>query len=195
MILDFKNVIVELENNDADFVSNCFESILQEDQDNLEWAENEKLQQDLRQENQDREAKRLEMEKELKDKEIQLNFELEKLKIEKGVSHPESTSSNNSSRSTEVSLRKLIPEFNPEKTDIAKENWVSHLTALLPVDIISVIAWEDETEAENYDHIKKILLTKFKMNPERFRQKFVSHQKNPNNTWKDFGYEITWRNG
>lgn len=42
-----------------------------------------------------------------------------------------------------------------KKAKTEKENLVSHLTGLLPVDIISVIAREPENKVEKYDFIKK----------------------------------------
>ncbi|GFW35364.1 retrovirus-related Pol polyprotein from transposon 412 [Trichonephila clavipes] len=53
------------------------------------------------------------------------------------------------------------------------------------------IAREPEEHAENYDYVKKLLLKRFKLSPEFFRQKFVQHQKKSDSTWKDFTFEIT----
>ncbi|GBM03940.1 Retrovirus-related Pol polyprotein from transposon 17.6 [Araneus ventricosus] len=59
----------------------------------------------------------------------------------------------------------------------------------LPADIVQVLAREPEEQAENYEHIKKLLLKRFKLSPEVFRQKFVHHQKKAEGTWRDFLFE------
>lgn len=203
---ELKKLIVESEDYDEDYVRVLYENILltaQAEQEKKEKAE-ARLEQISRDEALQK-AKILQ-EKELKTKELELNFQLEKLRIEKGVPPAQENATDIHSHSTEKNLKKLIPEFNPERTDISlylilferqakrikipKENWVSHLIGLLPVDIISIIARQPETESEDYDNIKSILLKKFKLNPESFRQKFVNHQKLPAVNWEDFAYEI-----
>ncbi|GFY19813.1 retrovirus-related Pol polyprotein from transposon 17.6 [Trichonephila clavipes] len=49
---------------------------------------------------------------------------------------------------------------------------------------------ESEELASDYDHVKALLLKRFKLSPEKFRQLFVKHQKNPETTWDDFYYEL-----
>ncbi|GBM63218.1 hypothetical protein AVEN_121838-1 [Araneus ventricosus] len=56
----------------------------------------------------------------------------------------------------------------------------------LPADIVQVLAREPEEQAENYEHIKKLLLKRFKLSPEVFRQKFAHHQRKAEGTWRDF---------
>ncbi|GBM18741.1 hypothetical protein AVEN_129274-1, partial [Araneus ventricosus] len=102
-------------------------------------------------------------------------------------------------------IQKLIPKFNSGETDISlylviferymkrfninQSDWVSHLMGYLPADIVQVLAREPEEQAENYEHIKKLLLKRFKLSPEVFRQKFVHHQKKAEGTWRDFLFE------
>ncbi|GFU02862.1 retrovirus-related Pol polyprotein from transposon 17.6 [Trichonephila clavipes] len=78
-----------------------------------------------------------------------------------------------------------------ERASIEKEEWVGQLLGLLPLEIVQFIAREPEEQAENYDYVKKLLLKRFKLSPEVFRQKFVQHQKKSDSTWKDFTFEIT----
>ncbi|GFU79001.1 retrovirus-related Pol polyprotein from transposon 17.6 [Trichonephila clavipes] len=68
---------------------------------------------------------------------------------------------------------------------------MGQLLGLLPQEIVQFIAREPEEQAENYDYVKKLLLKRFKLSPEVFRQKFVQHQKKSDSTWKDFTFEIT----
>ncbi|GFY29453.1 retrovirus-related Pol polyprotein from transposon 17.6 [Trichonephila clavipes] len=49
---------------------------------------------------------------------------------------------------------------------------------------------ESEELASDYDHVKALHLKRFKLSPEKFRQLFVKHQKNPETTWDDFYYEL-----
>ncbi|GFU62636.1 peptidase A2 domain-containing protein [Trichonephila clavipes] len=47
-----------------------------------------------------------------------------------------------------------------------------------------------EEHASDYDHVKALLLKRFKLSPEKCRQLFVKHQNNPETTWDDFYYEL-----
>ncbi|GFW56751.1 uncharacterized protein TNCV_4068311 [Trichonephila clavipes] len=53
-----------------------------------------------------------------------------------------------------------------------------------------LIAREPEQEARDYDHVRFLLLKRFKMTPEKFRQLFVTHQKSSDKTWRDFYQEV-----
>ncbi|GFT20473.1 retrovirus-related Pol polyprotein from transposon opus [Trichonephila clavipes] len=61
----------------------------------------------------------------------------------------------------------------------------------MPPDITQLIAREPEDKFDNYDYIKGVLLKRFKMSPETFRQKFMKHQRIPARSWRDFVFEIT----
>ncbi|GFX52368.1 SCAN box domain-containing protein [Trichonephila clavipes] len=133
----------------------------------------------------------------LKEKELQLKFDLERFKIESGfrVNDESNDSTNACSVTSKLNLKKLIPDFDPKQSDISlylviferqakrasieKKEWVGQLLGLLPLEIVQFIAREPEEQAENYDYVKKLLLKRFKLSPEVFRQKFVQHQKNP----------------
>ncbi|GFS51123.1 retrovirus-related Pol polyprotein from transposon 297 [Trichonephila clavipes] len=145
----------------------------------------------------------------LKEKELQQKFDLERFKIESGfrVNDKPNDSTNTCSVTSNLNLKKLIPDFDLKQTDISlylviferqakraaieKKEWVGQLLGLLPLEIVQFIAREPEEQAENYDYVKKLLLKRFKLSPEVFRQKFVQHQKKSDSTWKDFTFEIT----
>ncbi|GFX41341.1 uncharacterized protein K02A2.6 [Trichonephila clavipes] len=145
----------------------------------------------------------------LKEKELQLKFDLERFKIESGfrVNDESNDSTNACSVTSNLNLKKLIPDFDPKQSDISlylviferqakrasieKKEWVGQLLGLLPLEIVQFIAREPEEQAEDYDYVKKLLLKRFKLSPEVFRQKFVQHQKKSDSTWKDFTFEIT----
>ncbi|GFW19650.1 SCAN box domain-containing protein [Trichonephila clavipes] len=123
------------------------------------------------------------------------------------VNDESNDSTNACSVTSNLNLKKLIPDFDPKQSDISlylviferqakrasieKKEWVGQLLGLLPLEIVQFIAREPEEQAENYDYVKKLLLKRFKLIPEVFRQKFVQHQKKSDSTWKDFTFEIT----
>ncbi|GFY00318.1 uncharacterized protein TNCV_4711201 [Trichonephila clavipes] len=74
--------------------------------------------------------------------------------------------------------------------NVLKEFWVSHLLGLLPQEITQLIARSPEQEARDYDHGRSLLLKRFKLTPEKFRQLFVTHQKCSDKTWRDFYQEV-----
>ncbi|GFW83048.1 retrovirus-related Pol polyprotein from transposon opus [Trichonephila clavipes] len=54
----------------------------------------------------------------------------------------------------------------------------------------NLIAREPEEKANHYEHIKGMLLKRFKLSPEAFKVKFKRHCKSAENTWRDFGFEL-----
>ncbi|GFT23844.1 peptidase A2 domain-containing protein [Trichonephila clavipes] len=55
---------------------------------------------------------------------------------------------------------------------------------------------EPDDKANSYEHVKDLLLKRFKLTAEKFRQLFVTHQKAPERTWIDFYHELnTYFNG
>ncbi|GFV20152.1 uncharacterized protein TNCV_4194501 [Trichonephila clavipes] len=57
---------------------------------------------------------------------------------------------------------------------------------MLPIDISHIILRELKDKLEDYQHIKQVLLQRFKLSAESFRMKFSTHQKQPEALWKDF---------
>ncbi|GFW38544.1 retrovirus-related Pol polyprotein from transposon opus [Trichonephila clavipes] len=82
-------------------------------------------------------------------------------------------------------------ERQAKRIRVEKTNWVSALLARMPPDITQLIARESEDKFDNYDYIKGVLLKRFKMSPETFRQKFMKHQHIPARSWRDFVFEST----
>ena len=132
-------------------------------------------------------------------------FELERIRLENERFKIEPNSSENKVNTYE--LTKIVPKFEMKDGDIVlfltlferqakrinveKSNWVSALLALMPSEITQLIARETEEKFDDYDYIKSLLLKRFKLSSEHFRQKFVKHQRNPNRSWRDFVFEIT----
>ncbi|GBM14212.1 hypothetical protein AVEN_167299-1 [Araneus ventricosus] len=56
--------------------------------------------------------------------------------------------------------------------------------------MVKLIVREPEEVTEDYEQIKQILLKRYKLSAEMFRQMFTKHSKNADGTWKDFVYEL-----
>ncbi|GFX71141.1 hypothetical protein TNCV_3649061 [Trichonephila clavipes] len=129
-------------------------------------------------------------------------FQLEKLRLEserlKGLtSTPEA-------KVSIYEFTKVVPKFEMKDGDIvvfltlferqAKESWHRKrhwVSALMPSEINQLMAREAEEKFDDYDYIKDLLLKRFKLSAEIFRQKFVKHQRNTAQSWRDFVFEIT----
>ncbi|GFW11174.1 uncharacterized protein TNCV_5131851 [Trichonephila clavipes] len=96
----------------------------------------------------------------------------------------------------DISLYLKLFERQAQRINIDQENWVSHPLSLLPTEVSHIIAREPDDKANSYEHVKDLLLKRFKLTPEKFRQLFVTHQKAPERTWIDFYHELnTYFNG
>ncbi|GFU68582.1 hypothetical protein TNCV_3624031 [Trichonephila clavipes] len=96
--------------------------------------------------------------------------------------------------------KNLEPDFlferHAELTFLPKKDWVQKLIGLIPgyksysIDIAHLIAREPADKCNNYNHVKSLLIKRFKLSPEKLRQLFISHRKSNERTWQDFFYEI-----
>ncbi|GBM30487.1 hypothetical protein AVEN_237710-1 [Araneus ventricosus] len=87
-----------------------------------------------------------------------------------------------------------------KQAEILENTRVTHLLGLLPYDVPQLIAREPDEIANDYGEVKKILLKRYKLTPEKFRQKFFMHNNNLGSTWKNFACELRsffneWMNG
>ncbi|GBN16387.1 hypothetical protein AVEN_231928-1 [Araneus ventricosus] len=89
-----------------------------------------------------------------------------------------------------ISLYLIMFERLAKQAEILENTWVTHLLGLLPYDVAQLIAREPDEIANDYGEVKKILLKRYKLTPEKFRQKFFMHNKNLGSTWKNFAYEL-----
>ncbi|GBM92052.1 hypothetical protein AVEN_95628-1 [Araneus ventricosus] len=90
----------------------------------------------------------------------------------------------------DISLYLVLFERQVHQLSIPKELWVSYLLGLLPPEISHIIAREPDEKVDDYDHVKELLLKRFKLTPEKFRQLFPTHQKTYNRTWTDYYHEL-----
>ncbi|GFV91830.1 retrovirus-related Pol polyprotein from transposon opus [Trichonephila clavipes] len=138
-------------------------------------------------------------------------YELEKLKIEasmmsNGFRRERNSQNEGIQEHVPVGLQKLMRTFDPKEGDIRfylilferqarrvhikEEDWVTNLVGLLPLEMANLISREPEEKANDYEHIKGMLLKGFKLSPEAFKVKFKRHCKSAENTWRDFGFEL-----
>ncbi|GBL99544.1 hypothetical protein AVEN_68815-1 [Araneus ventricosus] len=143
-------------------------------------------------------------EQRMKEIESERAFELEKLRL----SQPQqsATAHGLGVEKPTIEIQKLLPKFKPQADDIGlfltlferqlsflkvpKESFVTYLISALPGDISKLIAREPETLSQDYDHIKNMLLKRFKLSAEKFRLLFSQHRKATDSTWKYFFFEL-----
>ncbi|GFW10959.1 transposon Ty3-I Gag-Pol polyprotein [Trichonephila clavipes] len=75
--------------------------------------------------------------------------------------------------------------------NIPEKTWTAYLIGSLPPEIAQLIAREDEDDAQNYEKVKEMLLKRFRVTGDRFRQYFSQQKKNPDSTWRDFYFELS----
>ncbi|GFY28915.1 retrovirus-related Pol polyprotein from transposon 17.6 [Trichonephila clavipes] len=90
----------------------------------------------------------------------------------------------------DISLNLTLFERHAELTFLPKKDWVQKLIGLIPIDIAHLIAREPADKCNDYNHVKGLLLKRFKLSPEKLRQLFISHQKSNERNWQDFFYKI-----
>lgn len=187
-IIMLRDKIVNSKNYEESFVKELFNSIINDRKQKEEQREIEKI----------REQENIEKER---------LYELEKLRLQASIQTNVKTSVSGIERDVHtVELQKLIPKFKPQEDDfslfltlferqlrflkIPENLWVTQLIGVLPSDITCLIAREPEEKAQNYGHVKEILLKRFKLTAEKFRQLFSQQRKSPEGTWKDFYFEL-----
>lgn len=52
-----------------------------------------------------------------------------------------------------------------------------YILILFSLEIVNIVDIEPEPESNNNDYLKNLPLKRFKMTPEEFKQKFISHKK------------------
>lgn len=175
----------------------------------LEFEERRRKEEFEREERRRREELEFEERKrkeELEFEERKRKDEIEMKRLEMSSNPSRSSEAEGKSKPLKFDVQKIIPKFDSKINEISlylttferqisvmqipKEYWVTHLVSLLPSEIVTLIARESETEASDYDHVKALLLERFKLGAENFRLLFVRHQKGTEATWRDFYYEM-----
>ncbi|GFX57030.1 uncharacterized protein TNCV_3701951 [Trichonephila clavipes] len=147
-------------------------------------------------------SNRIDEEKEQKEQTLR-EFELQKIRLQnetQRVVGPQTLPQ------TKIELKKLLPTFNPEVDNMdlfltlfkrqmkllnfGEHLWVPYLIGALPGDVTSLIARKPKEKLRDYSNIRGMLLQRFKLTTEKFREPFSSLRKSPNGTWKDYYSEI-----
>ncbi|GFX37369.1 retrovirus-related Pol polyprotein from transposon 297 [Trichonephila clavipes] len=173
-VLDIKDAILKSEGYDAEFTKECLNRIICD-------------------------RKELELRAE-REKENQRIFELQKLQL---ITDTSTTADSNMPK---LELHKLLPIFDPKTTDVTifldlferqltflkvpVPQWVVYLVGLLPTEVSNLITKESFADAQDYYKVKQILLKRFKLSAEKFRQMFSRHTKDPVKTWRDFYFDL-----
>ncbi|GFX69770.1 transposon Tf2-9 polyprotein [Trichonephila clavipes] len=75
----------------------------------------------------------------------------------------------------DISLDLTLFEQHAELTFLPNKDWLQKLIGQIPIDVAHLIAREPADKCNYYDHVKNLLLKRFKLSPEKFRQLFISH--------------------
>ncbi|GFY47838.1 retrovirus-related Pol polyprotein from transposon 297 [Trichonephila inaurata madagascariensis] len=158
-VIDFKNLILTSKDYDEQFTKTLLETIIE----TRVQAERDKKE-----------------ENDYKRKQEGLVLELERMKLSMTA-----TSTNTSATAAEkINIQHLIPRFvensdistylkiferQCEQVNIDEVDYVTHLLPMLPIDISHIILREPKDKLENYQHIKQVLLQRFKLSAESFR--------------------------
>ncbi|GFX77889.1 retrovirus-related Pol polyprotein from transposon 412 [Trichonephila clavipes] len=217
-IATLKDLIISSEDYDEELTKNIHSTIVEDRKAREENLRIEEQKEKLRIEEQKEKLRIEEREEKLRFEQLRLDeqkrkdeFELEKLRIQTQSKLGADTSKESDTKFLVKEISKFIHRFDlkedislylklferqAQRLNIDQENWVSHLLGLLPTEVSHIIAREPDDKANCYEHVKDLLLKRFKLTPEKFRQLFVTHQKAPERTWIDFYHELnTYFNG
>ncbi|UYV68821.1 hypothetical protein LAZ67_6001031 [Cordylochernes scorpioides] len=193
-IVDLKRLILNSQSYEEEFAKQLLETLIEE-REQTERAERERMEQTARTE----QAERAERERK-----EQMEFELEKLRIQ--TVHGSSDPSRGTSNNAHCEIRKLMPKYESKDSDLSfylilferqakrlgldEDQWAFSLLGLLPYEMTQLIARETEGQSGDYRFVKRLLLKRYKLSPEQFRQKFEKHDKSQEGSWRDFAFEL-----
>ncbi|UYV68110.1 hypothetical protein LAZ67_5003085 [Cordylochernes scorpioides] len=185
-IVDLKHLILNSQSYEEEFAKQLLETLI-EDRERIE--ERERIEDRKRIEDRER------IERERKEQMV-MEFELEKLRIQ-------TTRGNND---TSRKIRKLMPKYESKDNDLSfylilferqakrlgldEDQWAFSLLGLLPYEMTQLIARETEEQSGDYRFVKRLLLKRYKLSPEQFRQKFEKHERSQKGSWRDFAFEL-----
>ncbi|GBL78504.1 hypothetical protein AVEN_65930-1 [Araneus ventricosus] len=187
--LKLKELIVKSPDYVEDDVKKMLDGIVEERTKGEEKAEKEKMRKEEKEERMQKEER---------------EYELEKLRIQaqrianipnsaenvQTPNKPIHETFHKFNMQEDISLNLTLFERHAELTFLPKKDWVQKLIGLIPIEIAHLIAREPADKCNDYDHVKDLLLQRFKLSPEKFRQLFLFHQKDDEKTWQDFQHEL-----
>ncbi|UYV69772.1 hypothetical protein LAZ67_7000699, partial [Cordylochernes scorpioides] len=193
-IVDLKCLILNSQSYEEEFAKQLLETLIEE-REQTERAERERMEQTARTE----QAERAERERK-----EQMEFELEKLRVQ--TMHGNNDPSRGTSNNAHCEIRKLMPKYESKDSDLSfylilferqakrlgldEDQWAFSLLGLLPYEMTQLIARETEGQSGDYRFVKRLLLKRYKLSPEQFRQKFEKHDKSQEGSWRDFAFEL-----
>ncbi|GFS48892.1 retrovirus-related Pol polyprotein from transposon 297 [Trichonephila clavipes] len=135
-------------------------------------------------------------------------FNLEKMKIQLEMQKlSQAPVTSHQPENPKLELNRIIPRFNSKEDEmglfltiferqakflnIPEKTLTAYLIGSFPPDIAQLIAREDEDDSQNYEKVKEMLLKRFRVTGDRFRQYFSQQKKNPDSTWRDFYFELS----
>ncbi|GFX23385.1 hypothetical protein TNCV_4937001 [Trichonephila clavipes] len=109
-------------------------------------------------------------------------YELEKLRIQaeknaNNMNNPENVQApkviyetfHKFNMKDDISLNLTLFERHAELTFLPKKDWVQKLIGLIPIDIAHLIEKEPADKCNDYNHVKGLLLKRFKLSPEKLQ--------------------------
>ncbi|GFW29491.1 uncharacterized protein TNCV_744331 [Trichonephila clavipes] len=175
-----QNLIISSEDYDEELTKNIHSTIVEDRKAREENLRIEEQKEKLRIE-EGEEKLRFEQLR-LDEQKRKYEFELEKLRIQTQSKLGADTSKESDTKFLVKEISKFTHRFD------LKEDISLYLKLFEPR--------EPDDKANSYEHVKDLLLKRFKLTPEKFRQLFVTHQKAPERTWIDFYHELnTYFNG
>ncbi|UYV69407.1 hypothetical protein LAZ67_6003487 [Cordylochernes scorpioides] len=213
-IVDLKRLILYSQSYEEEFAKQLLETLIEEreqtEREQTERAERERMEQTERAERERMEqtartereqAERIERERK---EQMVMEFELEKLRIQ--TMHGNNDPSRGTSNKAHCEIRKLMPKYESKDSDLSfylilferqakrlgldEDQWTFSLLGLLPYEMTQLIARETEGQSGDYRFVKRLLLKRYKLSPEQFRQKFEKHDKSQKGSWRDFAFEL-----
>ncbi|GFS53750.1 uncharacterized protein TNCV_731441 [Trichonephila clavipes] len=201
-IATLKDLIIGSENYDEELTKNIHSTIVEDRKAREENLRIEECWEVAASHQEQKEKLRIEeREEKLRFEQLRLDeqkrkheFELEKLRIQTQSKLGADTSKESDTKFLIKEVSKFIHRFDlkedislylklferqAQRLNIDQESWVSHLLGLLPTEVSHIIAREPDDKSNSYEHVKDLLLKRFKLTPEKFRQLFVTHQKAP----------------
>ncbi|XP_035218286.1 uncharacterized protein LOC118191582 [Stegodyphus dumicola] len=133
-------------------------------------------------------------------------FELEKFKLQLEVNKNMPKESVSQVDQPKFDLSRILPKFNPKEDEIGlyltmferqlkfvnipETDWIPYLIGSLPSEINQLVVRENEEDSKDYAKVKAMLLKRYRLTADRFRQMFSQHRKSAEITWKDFAFEL-----
>ncbi|UYV70724.1 hypothetical protein LAZ67_8000379 [Cordylochernes scorpioides] len=204
-IVDLKRLILNSQSYEEEFAKQLLETLIEE-REQTERAERERMEQTAQTEQAERiERERIEDRERIERKEqMVMEFELEKLRIQ--TTRGNNDTSRSTSNDAHYEIRKLMPKYESKDNDLSfylilferqakrlgldEDQWAFSLLGLLPYEMTQLIARETEEQSGDYRFVKRLLLKRYKLSPEQFRQKFEKHERSQKGSWRDFAFEL-----